>query len=135
VSKAQESVPILAFDRDGYPYAFLSLEEACGELEAIDVVAGEYEAFTLDGRRVRAWGDERRGEVHLEVTDLRELDRLRALVGEAHDRLGFTSDREQPVAVANELLARQWNERWPRWPSWLHRRTHRGAPPQVDNAT
>ena len=92
MSEVEEPVPVIVFDRDGEPHVFRSLHEAQGELEAIDVADGEYEVFTLDGRYVCASGDERRGEVYFELTDRDELDRLRALVVQAHARLGLASE-------------------------------------------
>ena len=135
VSTGEGSVPLMAFDRDGEAYVFLSLDAAHGELEAIDVADGEYELFTLDGRLVQPSSvNTRRGEFDLDITDRHDLVRLQTLVEQAHRRLRLTSDPRDLVAVANEVLAREWRERRSWWPQWLHRWRYREGPPQIGRA-
>jgi hypothetical protein len=46
-------------------------------------------------------------------------------------RVVLTSDPVDFVAVANEVLRREWNSRWPKRPKWLSRRIHGEHPPQI----
>ena len=41
--------PVLAFDRNGSCEAFVNAESIAGEVEAVDVVDGEYEFYMTDG--------------------------------------------------------------------------------------
>jgi hypothetical protein len=45
----------------------------------------------------------------------------------------FTSDSAQPASVANELLLRHWEARWPKWPAWLDTRLHGDGPSRVES--
>jgi hypothetical protein len=119
------------FADDGVHF-FLTVDEAAGSVEAIDVKNGEYEAiFTLTGEQLQP---EILNEftVALRPFGVADLDTLRDLLRREQDRLGtFVSDPDNPTAVANEILLSKWARRWPRWPRWLDRRLHGTDPPRV----
>lgn len=127
----QSGSALLLFDRDGWVFAFSHIEEAADSMESIDVLDGEYEgAFTLDGFVVEITGV-REGPVSLRVTGERDEVRLHELLPSSQAQTGFTSDVDDPVAVANELMRQEWEHRWPRRPNWLRRRLHGDHPPQA----
>jgi hypothetical protein len=98
--------PLLAFDRDDWAYVIPSASEADGHLESVDVEDGEYQVYLLDGRVVDAVVID--GRVALRESELRDRaglhERLRAVVR----RYELASAPDDPVAVANELLRRDW---------------------------
>jgi hypothetical protein len=98
--------PCVAFDRDDWAHVIPSTSEPDRHLESVDVLAGEYRVYTLDGRVVEAIVVG--GRVALRETDERDIggfrDRLAALVR----RYDLASSPDDPVAVANELLRRDW---------------------------
>lgn len=122
---------VFLFDRDGYLWAFRSLEEAAAWMEPVDVLDGEYAAaFTLDGHVVTPTTTAA-DRVALTVTEERDEASLMHWLRECALRCGLTSPTEDVVAVANELLRREWQNRWPRSPRWLSRRLHGDGPTQV----
>jgi hypothetical protein len=104
---------------------WVDVEEG-GVYEALFTVEGELLVpQPLDNYSVRLYPS---GEVN--------IDSLRSLLRRERDeRGGFTSDPDDPEAVANEMfskeLAWRWSRRWPRWPRWLDVRLHGSAPPHV----
>ena len=111
--------------------AFSHLEEAADSMESIDALDGEYQgAFTLDGLMVDIAGV-REGPVSLRVTRERNEMGLHELLLRGQARMGFSSDADDLVSVANELIREQWERLLPGRPNWLHRRLHRDHPPQV----
>ena len=129
MSYAQPAV--LVFCRDGDLLVFGTLQDAAGWMESVDVLDGEYEAlFTLDGTVVRAGGT-LEGPVILTVSELTDVAGLQGRLRQIKPRMGFRSDPDDPRAVANELLRREWEARWPRRPRWLARRLRGDAPPTV----
>jgi hypothetical protein len=122
---------VLVFDRDGEVMAFPRLEDAAGWMESIDVLDGEYEgAFTPDGRLVEITGV-RDGPVSLRITTEKDDIGLGDRLVRSRARMGFASDVSDPVSVANELMRREWELKWPRRPTWLRRRLRGDQPPQV----
>jgi hypothetical protein len=127
--------PLLAFDRDDWAYVIPSASDADGHLEPVDVEGDEYQVYMLDGRVVEVLVID--GRVALRESEKRDLaglhERLRALVR----RYELASDPDDPVAVANELLRRDW-EAGPvvSWLRRLGRRRHDGPdmvqPPAAD---
>ena len=119
--------PFLAFDRDDWAYVIPSATEADGHLEAVDVERGEYQVYLLDGRVAEAAVIN--GRVTLRESDRRDLaglnERLQSLVR----RYGLASAPDDPVAVANELLRRDWETEPAR--SWLRRRGRRSDGPDM----
>lgn len=100
-------------------------------MESIDVLDGEYEgAFTVDGFVVEMAGV-REGPVSLRVTSERDDISLRELLLRGKARMGFSSEVDDLVSVANELMREQWERLLPRRPKWLHRRLYGDHPPQV----
>ena len=84
--------------------AFPRLEDAAGWMESIDVLDGEYErAVTPDGRVVEITGV-RDSPVSLRITTEREDIGLRERLMRSRARMGFASDVDDPVSVANELM-------------------------------
>jgi hypothetical protein len=129
-SKSDEAVFVIT--RDGDVEVFDSIEIAEGNLEAIDVLDGEYvELFGIDGERLTISASQQDFKVVIERTGRFELgtlvDRLNALA----ERNGFDGSRGDPRAIANQVLINEWRVRWPRWPHWLDRRIHGDGPPQV----
>ena len=121
---------VLIFTQDGGDVmAFASAAAAVGWLEAIDVAAGEYVAFALDGQVVdlRSVGD----DVVLVGGGRWELDGLRARLHDYSRRVVLDCDPDDPVAVTNELLRRDWEARRPKWPRWLAARMRGPAPATV----
>jgi hypothetical protein len=122
---------VLVFDRDEEVMAFPRLEDAAGWMESIDVLDGEYErTFTPDGRVVEITGV-RDSPVSLRITTEREDIGLRERLMRSRARMGFASDVDDPVSVANELMRREWELSWPRRPNWLRRRLQGDHPPQI----
>ncbi|MBC7560770.1 MAG: hypothetical protein H7270_15800 [Dermatophilaceae bacterium] len=122
---------VLIFDRDGEAWAFPRIEDAAGSMDSRAVLDGEYEAaFTLDGHVVAINGI-RDGPVSLTVTDESDETALRDFLSGSQTRMGFTSDADDPVAVANELIRLEWERRSPRLPGWMRRRLYGDQPPQV----
>lgn len=113
--------PFLAFDRDDWAYVIPSATEGDGHLEAVDVERGEYQVYLLDGRVAEAAVIN--GRVTLRESEQRDLadfeERLQSLVR----RYGLASAPDDPVAVANELLRRDWEAGPARL--WLRRRGRR----------
>lgn len=120
---------VLVVDRGGEVMVFPTVDDLVTQLEAVDVRDAEYVAFDLDGRvlGLRAVGD----DVQVAVTDRRDLDSVRRSVRVYGDRVGLECDPTDLVAVANELLRREWEARLPRWPRWLAVRLHGRAPKTV----
>ncbi|WP_225753363.1 hypothetical protein [Actinotalea sp. Marseille-Q4924] len=122
---------VLVFDRDGGVVAFPRVEVAAGWMESIDVLDGEYElAYTPDGRVVDITGA-LDGPVSLVITPERDELGLRERLERSRARAGFVANVDDPASVANELMRREWELRWPRRPKWLHRRFHGDHPPQI----
>jgi hypothetical protein len=123
---------VFVFDQDGDVMAFPSVEDAAGEMEAVDVDAGEYAAlYALDGRIVTATIDAERVMVILTVEEQRDEAGLRQRLLDARERVGLTSPPDDLAAIANELLRLEWEHRWPKWPRWLARRLHGQGPHAV----
>lgn len=125
---------VFVFADDGVEF-LQSIDEAAAYVEAIDVEAGVYEAFIcLDGQRLLPRVVEE-FRVVLEPSGSLDPDGLVALLTRARDSCGgFTSNPTQPHAVANELLARAWRTRWPRWPRSIDRWLHGDGPQLVGPA-
>jgi len=122
---------VLIFDRDGEAWAFPHLDDAADSMDSTAVLDGEYEAaFTLDGRVVAINGI-RNGPVLLEVTQESDELALREFLRKSQTRMAFTSDPEDPAAVANELIRMEWERRSPHLPGWMRRRLYGDQPPQV----
>jgi hypothetical protein len=123
---------VFVVDRDGEVMVFVTVGDAVAQLEAVDVEAGEYAVFGSGGQvlDVRALGD------HVEIVDTGrcDLEGIRRRVRVHCERVGCASDPDDLVAVANELLRREWEARWPRWPRWprwLAVRLRGAVPPQA----
>lgn len=125
--------PVFVFDRDGFIHLFKSVESAAGWVEAMDVSLGEYEAFIgLDGTRLSpVISDAQSGEVRLEPTGEVDIDDLRGRLHVFARSRGYDGEPEDPRAIANQVLANEWKDLWPRWWPWLHRRLHGAHPPTV----
>ena len=124
---------VLIFDRDGEAWAFPHIEDAADSMDSRAVLDGEYEAaFTLDGHVVAINGI-RNGPVSMKVTDESDEGALREFLRGSQTRMGFTSDANDPVAVANELIRLEWERRSPHLPKWLRRRLYGDQPPQVSS--
>jgi len=122
---------VLIFDRDGEAWAFPRLGDAAESMDSAAVLDGEYEAaFTLDGRVVAIDGI-RNGPVSMEVTGESDELALREFLRKSQTRMAFTSDPEDPAAVANELIRMEWERRSPHLPNWMRRRLYGDQPPQV----
>jgi hypothetical protein len=123
------AAPVFVFALDGVE-AFPSVDDAAASMEGIDVANGEYEAvFTLDGRPVTATAS--KNDVVLTITDRRDEADLDRRLRDWAPRIGLTSPPEDRRAVANELMRRDWELRWPKRPRWLARRLHGSEPPRV----
>ena len=121
---------VFVFGEDPLPGVYTSLAMAAAAMEAIDVKNGEYHVlYTLDGRVVRT--STRGQRVLLEVTDARDEDDLRSRLRDWSERGHLTSDPDDLVAVANEMLRGEWDARWPKRPKWLSRRIHGDSPAQI----
>jgi len=127
----ENGTAVLIFDRDGEAWAFPRLDDAADSMDSKAVLDGEYEAaFTLDGHVVAINGI-RNGPVSLEVTQDSDELALREFLRKSQTRMAFTSDPEDPSAVANELIRMEWERRSPHLPSWMRRRLYGDQPPQV----
>ena len=102
-------------------------------MEAIDVKNGEYEAiYTSTADRHGNDGERGPSEfVVLEVTSDRDEGDLDSRLLAWVNRGKLTSDPGDRVAVANELLRRQWESRWPKRPKWFARRLFGDQPEQI----
>lgn len=122
---------VLIFDREGEAFAFRRLEDAADSMDSQAVLDGEYEAaFTLDGHVVAINGI-RNGPVSLQITAESDDVALRDFLHSSQTRMGFTSDPDDPVAVANELIRLEWESRSSHLPKWLRRGLYGDQPPQV----
>ena len=127
----ENETAVLIFDRDGEAWAFPRLEDAAESMDSTAVLDGEYEAaFTLDGQVVAINGI-RNGPVLLEVTQESDELALQEFLRKSQTRMAFTSDPEDPAAVANELIRMEWERRSPHLPKWMRRRLYGDQPPQV----
>jgi len=127
----EKPTAVLIFDRDGEAWAFPRIEDAADSMDSRAVLDGEYEAaFTLNGHVVAINGI-RNGPVSLKVTDESDDAALRDFLHASQSRMGFTSDADDPVAVANELIRLEWERRSPHLPKWLRRPLYGDQPPQV----
>jgi len=127
----ENETAVLIFDRDGEAWAFPRLEDAAESMDSMAVLDGEYEAaFTLNGQVVAIKGI-RNGPVSLEVTQESDEVALREFLRKSQTRMAFTSDPEDPAAVANELIRMEWERRSPHLPKWMRRRLYGDQPPQV----
>jgi hypothetical protein len=127
---ASEPPPVFAFAADGEAIVFSSSKAAAGWIEAIDVRDGEYEAlFAIDGRKVSigTTGD----TVHVTLTQERDDVAFQRYLALVVGRENLSASPSDPVAVANELLRREWEQRWPQRPRWLARRLHGRQPPRA----
>lgn len=122
--------PTFVITRDGDVDLYMTPADAAANLEAVDVLDGEYEdAFSLEGERMNIVTD---GDaVTLAASGTFELTRLRERLRALAERNGYTGEDPDPRQVANEILANQWRTRWPQWPHWLDRQLHGDGPPQV----
>lgn len=108
-----------------------SRRDAEGYVEPIDVENGVWEGFwAVDGRVFEAAVEGDR--VRLRLPDRADEDELDRRLVQAVDALRIAAPVDDRVAVADEMLRREWNARWPRWPRWLDRRLHGSAPPQAE---
>ncbi|MDP9444350.1 MAG: hypothetical protein M3P83_08370 [Actinomycetota bacterium] len=123
---------VFVFAEDGVQF-FATAAEAAAYVEAVDVETGVYEAFiSLDGERLLPRPVDETN-VRLERSGQHDDANLKALLErDRATRHAFTSDPSDPVGVANELLAREWEARWPKWPHWLDRRLHGAGPARVE---
>jgi hypothetical protein len=127
---AMDGLGVFVFADDGVSF-FRSAEEAAGWVEAIDVDAGEYQAFIrLDGERLVPHVLDQ-AKVVLEASGHRDPDGLVELLERERGTGAFSSNPAQPESVANELLLGDWEARWPKWPAWLDRRLHGDGPERV----
>lgn len=127
----ENETAVLIFDRDGEAWAFPRLDDAAESMDSTAVLDGEYEAaFTLDGQVVAINGI-RNGPVLLEVTQESDELALQEFLRKSQTRMAFTSDPEDPAAVANELIRMEWERRSPHLPKWMRRRLYGDQPPQV----
>ena len=127
----QPGPAVLVFNRDGDVMAFPHLDVAAGWMEAVDVLEGEYEAaYTIDGRELTIVA-ERDSPVSLRVTDVRDVADLRTRLARSGMHMGLSFDLSNLSAVANYLMRREWERRWPRRPRWLSRLVHGDGPPRV----
>jgi len=124
---------VFVFADDGVSF-FQTTEEAAGWVEAIDIEAGVYKAFIrLDGERLepRILDQSR---VLLEASGHRDSELLVELLEQERvSHRTFKSDSAQPASVANELLHKDWEARWPKWPPWLDTRMHGDGPSRVES--
>lgn len=123
---------VFVFGEDGVQF-FVTVARAAAHVEVVDVEGGVYEAFVgLDGERlIPRPVDET--SVRLERSgDHDEAHLIELLERERATRNTFTSDPTDPSQVANELLASEWEARWPKWPTWLDRRLHGTGPARVE---
>lgn len=121
---------VFTFDRDGNLSAFPTLAFAAAWMEAIDVDDDEYEAvYTIDGRIVQA--STANEAVILTVTARHDKPDLRRRLDEIRVRDGLLSPVDNTVGIANELMRREWENRWPRWPRWLPRLGPSKGPAQI----
>jgi hypothetical protein len=124
---------VLVITADGDVMAFRDAAMAASYMEAVDVRAGEYEAFFTVGGDVLQPGVRPDDEVWVELiaTGTNDMVRLKRRLRELQQLNGFVSDPDDPMAVANELLAIEWSLRWPKRPGWLDRRLHGEGPDKV----
>jgi hypothetical protein len=116
--------PVFVFADDGLN-VFENLDHLRGWIEGVDIENGVYEAiFTLDGHVVRAAANG--ADAVLTVTETVDEADLKRRVRRYGKR--FESDPDDLRAVANELLDREWDARWPKHPRWLSRRLHGERP-------
>jgi hypothetical protein len=121
--------PVFVFAVDDVE-VFPSVGDAAATLEGVDVDGGEFEAlFTLDGRIVRAASSGERAV--LTVTPQRDAADFHARLRSYAESAGLVAPSDDPRAVANEILRRQWEQRWPKHPRWLDARLHGAGPIQV----
>ena len=122
--------PVFVFCRDGEAMPFRSGAEAMGYLEAVDVDDGEYEAaFTFDGYIVSICTSA--NDVILDRTDDRDEAGLHQRLELVRIRDGLSSPASDITALADEMLHRSWQRRWPRRPRWLAARLHGTEPPKI----
>jgi hypothetical protein len=124
---------VLVITADGDVMAFPDADMATDYVKAVDVRDGEYEAFfTIDGDVLQP-SVRPDDEIWVELieTGMNDIERLKRRLAELQQRNGFASDPDDPRAVANELLAIEWNLRWPKRPHWLDRRLHGSGPDKV----
>lgn len=120
--------PVFVFADDGL-HVFPTLGDVIGYVEAPDVEEGVYEAmFTLDGKVIEA--RTQKLDVELTVTGKSDVEALVRRLRKQRHR--FHSDPEDLRGVANEILAADWEARWPKRPRWLDRRLHGDLPPQIE---
>lgn len=118
--------PLLAFNQDDWAIVIPSAAEADGHLEPVDVLAGEYRVYTLDGCVVDAQVVDDR--VMLRETDERNPDALRQRLARLVRRHEIASSPDDPMAVTNELLRRDWDASTT---TWLQRFRTRGDGPDI----
>ena len=131
---AMTGTDVFMFADDGLEL-FATEEDAAAYMEWVDVESGDvYEAlFTVEGKRL--WPRQlNEYNVRLEPAEQVDIETLRSLLRREKAQRGtFTSDPDDPVAVANEMRAKErdwrWSRRWPRWPRWLDVRLHGAKPP------
>jgi hypothetical protein len=121
---------VFVFDREGDLNVFPSLRAASGWLEAVDVDGGEYPAAFLDDGSVVEMSTADQCVV-LTATATRDLPRLDRLLTEYQHRVGTGVGGGSARDFANDWLRAEWEQQWPKRPTWLARRLHGDHPPQV----
>lgn len=117
-------IGVIAFDSDRWIYAFKSVEEASGSLEAIDVEAGEYLAFANDGSPLAIEADAR-GSLVIGPAGPPDEDRLRQLLRQALSQRGIQPpDDANPFRLYVDTALERFKE-WERSRS-LRSRLRRG---------
>jgi hypothetical protein len=128
--RVPDVLPVFVFPRGQDMLVFPDVDHAASWMEAIDVADGEYEAvYDTSGRLIEAEAiDPKMGVLVLHPSDAADPADLRRRIQAYMDRTGFPGTADDAEGVAREYLRREWDQRWPKRPSWLDRRLH-GDPP------
>jgi hypothetical protein len=103
-----------------------SLQRAADAVEPIDVENGEFDFFAEDGT-VLVGETPPEGRVVLRPTPERRPDELRERLRRYLSHPGVALDQslaDDPIALAQAVLDREWEQRWFKWFPWLDRRLH-----------
>ncbi|HEX6150798.1 hypothetical protein [Nocardioides sp.] len=115
--------------RDDSVYEFSSyVAQPDGSLLIGDHLEGESAFYRVDGERLSpvlsAYGTVER----LMPTDDRNLAELRTVLAKYASQEGIVWDGADPMELVLAERARDYANRWPRWPNWLDRWMHGSKP-------
>lgn len=126
-SLSSRDVVIMHAPEDGSLDVFVDFDEVDGYLLVSGVVDDAWTSFyRVDGEQLSPVRDQHGWVERLVPTGSRDLDGLVRLLSEYAKSHRFEVDGRDPCAFVEEMVERDYEARWPKWPGWLDRWMHGG---------